>query len=71
MLAALPDPSESVRVDIVQALGEHANRDMIPALSIVAASDLAFDSLTNAYWIRRYAVKAMADIEQRTRERAR
>jgi HEAT repeat protein len=71
VLEALRDPNESVRSDIVRALGTYANRDMIPALRSVAESDPAFSSLTNAYWIRKYAVKAMADIEQRTRERAR
>jgi HEAT repeat protein len=71
VLTALKDQSASVRVGIVQALGKYADREMIPALRVVAEADPAFSSRTNTYWIRDYAVKAMADIEQRTRERAR
>ena len=62
---ALRDNDENVRADTVRALGDFGGTEMIPALEQVAKTDQAVDKLRHNFWIREYAVKAIAEIQKR------
>jgi hypothetical protein len=66
ILAALRDPVEVVRSSAVHALGVFGGEDMIPELQQIAESDPAFSKTYQTFWIRQYALKAIADIRKRT-----
>lgn len=65
ILRALQDPSEAVRSKTVMSLERFGSPDMIPALRDVAKSDPA-DGGDHGFWIREYAVHAIAAIQSRT-----
>lgn len=65
ILRALQDPSEAVRSKTVRSLERFGAPDMIPALKQVANSDPA-DGGDHTFWIRKYAVHAIASIQSRT-----
>lgn len=65
ILDALQDPDSFVRGDIVRALGKFGGEDMIPALEEVSKTDTSVDELKHNFWIREYAVKAIAAIQAR------
>ena len=66
ILAALRDPNEIVRSYAVRALGMFGRPDMIPALMQVSKADSAFSKEAGGFWIRQYALKAIADIQKRS-----
>jgi HEAT repeats len=65
ILRALQDPSEAVRSKTVMSLERFGTPDMIPALKEVAKSDPAGGG-DHGFWIREYAVRAIAAIQSRT-----
>jgi len=68
ILRALQDPSEAVRSKTVRSLERFGAPDMIPPLKEVAKSDPA-DGGDHSFWIREYAVRAIAAIHSRAGER--
>jgi len=64
VLHALQDPSEAVRSKTVESLERFGAPDMIPALKQVAKSDPAHGG-DHGFWIREYAVHAIAAIQSR------
>jgi HEAT repeat protein len=65
ILRALQDRSEAVRSKTVKSLERFGAPDMIPALKQVANSDPA-NGGDHSFWIREYAVRAIAAIQSRT-----
>lgn len=64
MLRALHDPSEAVRSKTVRSLERFGAPDIVPALVEVAKSDPA-DGGDHDFWIREYAIRAIAAIQSR------
>jgi len=65
VLRALYDQDEGVRSETVKSLEQFGTQEIIPALKQVAESDPAVDKVNHSYWIREYAAKAIAAIQQR------
>jgi len=64
VLRALQDPSEAVRSKTIKSLERFGTPEMIPSLRDVAKSDPAGDA-DHGFWIREYAVHAIAAIQSR------
>lgn len=63
-LAALHDPNDGVRIDIIEGLREFGTEDMIPALKVVADTDSAREVYGHS--IRKWAAEAVEQIQKRS-----
>jgi HEAT repeat protein len=66
ILSGLRDPNDGVRMSTVNGLAKFGNADMIPPLKVIAETDPS--SEIQGHSIRKWAAKAIADIQRRARQ---